>query len=167
MNPSQSLIAEAYTEYRDALVNYVFRRINDYEEASDLVQDVFLRLLSYDLVTRDTLKSLCYTVANNLVVDYLRRHYKRQEVMAYALRMEQAREVVTPEEETSCHNLAEMEHKLMQVLSPAAGRVYQLTRMEEMKTDDIASLLQVSKRTVECHQLNARKRMREMFRAII
>lgn len=167
MNPSQSLIAEAYTEYRDALVNYVFRRINDYEEASDLVQDVFLRLLSYDLVTRDTLKSLCYTVANNLVVDYLRRHYKRQEVMAYALRMEQAREVVTPEEETSCHNLAEMEHKLMQVLSPAAGRVYQLTRMEEMKTDDIASLLQVSKRTVESHQLNARKRMREMFRAII
>lgn len=167
MNPSQSLIAEAYIEYRDALVNYVFRRINDYEQASDLVQDVFLRLLSYDLVTRDTLKSLCYTVANNLVVDYLRRHYKRQEVMAYALRMEQAREVVTPEEETSCHNLAEMEHKLMQVLSPAAGRVYQLTRMEEMKTDDIASLLQVSKRTVESHQLNARKRMREMFRAII
>ena len=167
MNPSQSLIAEAYIEYRDALVNYVFWRINDYEEASDLVQDVFLRLLSYDLVTRDMLKSLCYTVANNLVVDYLRRHYKRQEVMAYALRMEQAREVVTPEEETSCRNLAEMEHKLMQVLSSAAGRVYQLTRMEEMKTDDIASLLQVSKRTVESHQLNARKRMREMFRAII
>lgn len=167
MNASESLIAEAYIQHRKALINYVYRRINDYDEATDMVQDVFVRLLSYDLLTADTIKSLCYTIASNLVVDYLRRHCRQQAMLAYATVMEQRREAPTPEQITSYHNLEEQERIFLKVLTPATSQIYYMTHIEGMDTDDIAKILHISKRTVECHQFKGRRKMREMFRAII
>ena len=57
---------------------YVARLINDTEEATDIVQNIFVRLMSYDIISSDTIKGLCFKIANNLVIDYIRRNNKRQ-----------------------------------------------------------------------------------------
>lgn len=161
------IVSHAYEQYAAPLVNYVSMRINDYEEALDIVQDVFVRLLGCDIVTTDTVKSLCYRIANNLVIDHIRRHYKRQEVMSYVFDMERSRPSLTPEQVAAFHDLAEKERCLMMELTPCTARVYEMSQIQGMTIDEIATTLNISRRTVECHQLNGRKRIRERMRKII
>lgn len=160
-------ISAAYEENRSLLINYVCKRINDIEEAADIVQEVFVRLLSYDLVSEATVKSLCFTIANNLVIDYLRRHYKRQEVLSYVCEQEKQQYSLTPEQIATFHDLAEQEHCIMHRLAPATARVYEMTQMQDMTIDEISQSLSISRRTVECHQFKARKFVRTEMRKII
>lgn len=76
-------LTETYTTYRPLVVRYIYRKLNGCMETEDLVQDAFLRLLEYRSMLRpETVRSFLYTIVRNLVTDYLRRHYKKQEVMA-------------------------------------------------------------------------------------
>lgn len=167
MAHTTDIITSAYSEYRPALQRYVAMRINDSEEAADIVQDVFVRLLGYDLVAPETVRSLCYTIANNLVVDRLRRHYKRQDVLAVACAREQKRTALTPEQVMAFHELAEKERCIMLQLSPATRKVYEMTQYDGCTIDEISAQLGISHRTVECHQYRARKYIREEMRKII
>ena len=85
---SNQVIADAYTGCYDLIFRYIYNKINNRERAEDLTQDTFLRLLSYrDMfyLNIDTIKYFVYTIARNLVTDYLRRYYKEQEINAYLL----------------------------------------------------------------------------------
>ena len=76
-------LTETCTTYRPLVVRYIYRKLNGCMETEDLVQDAFLRLLEYRSMLRpETVRSFLYTIVRNLVTDYLRRHYKKQEVMA-------------------------------------------------------------------------------------
>ena len=78
---SVQLIADSYTSYHRSVYLYICYRINNKEEAEDIAQDVFLRLMDYKQMLRpDTVKFFIYTISRNLVNDYLRRHYKKQEI---------------------------------------------------------------------------------------
>lgn len=78
---SDRLITEYYEEYRRIVFFYICRRIDDRDDAEDLTQDAFLRLLEYRMmIRRDTLKYFLFTIVCNLVNDYLRRLYKKQEI---------------------------------------------------------------------------------------
>lgn len=167
MNTKNSIIEDAYKEYRAMLHNFVTKRINDAEEASDIVQNIFVRLLTYDVISEDTIKNLCFTIANNLVIDYIRRHYKRQEVYEIAYESEKKRQTLTPEQIATFHDLAEKERCLMLELPPSTARVYEMSQIQEMSIEEIAAKLQISRRTVECHQFKGRKIVRERMHAII
>ena len=71
-----------YVTHRDELLAYVSSRLGNSVEAEDLVQNVFLRLLTSDkMITEITLPALVYTIARNLINDYYRRrtHYEAYE----------------------------------------------------------------------------------------
>ena len=81
---STQLVADSYASYHRSVYLYIYYRINSKEEAEDLSQDVFLRLMDYKKMLRpDTVKYFIHTIARNLVNDYLRRHYKKQEITSY------------------------------------------------------------------------------------
>lgn len=81
---SDRLITEYYEEYRQSVFFYICRRIENRSDAEDLIQDAFLRLLEYRMMNRrDTLKYFLFTIVRNLLNDYLRRYYKRQEIDRY------------------------------------------------------------------------------------
>ena len=44
---STQLVADSYTSYHRSVYLYIYYRINSKEEAEDLSQDVFLRLMDY------------------------------------------------------------------------------------------------------------------------
>lgn len=76
-------LTEVYVTYRPLVLRYIAGKLNGCLEAEDLAQDAFLRLLEYRSMLRpETVRSFLYTIVRNLVTDYLRRHYKKQEVMA-------------------------------------------------------------------------------------
>lgn len=167
METKSSLISNAFISYSHPLMLYVSKRIANDEEAADIVQDVFERLMTYDVVSADTLKSLCFTIANNIVIDHLRRHYKRREVYEYAYRLMSKSDTVTPMQIVACHDIEEKERTIMHSLTPSVARVYEMTQIEEMTIDEIAKTLNISRRTVECHQHKGRKLMRQHLQRII
>ena len=85
-----------YVTHRDELLAYVSSRLGNSVEAEDLVQNVFLRLLTSDkMITEITLPALVYTIARNLINDYYRRrtHYERDLSPAYLWRYEGCRDL--------------------------------------------------------------------------
>lgn len=167
METTYDIIAQAYQQYGARLLGYIRRRINTREEAEDILQDTFVRLLDYDVVCEDTVKSLAFTIANNIIIDRLRRHYKRQEVQAVAFELATQKSVTRPDQELAAKDLARMEHTLVARMTPATARVYQMTRFQELKIEEIATELSLSRRTVECHQLKSRKFVRQQLRMVL
>ena len=71
-----------YVTHRDELLAYVSSRLGNSVEAEDLVQNVFLRLLTSDkMITDITLPALVYTTTRNLIADFYRRrtHFEAYE----------------------------------------------------------------------------------------
>ena len=83
LNSTDCLIAQSYIDFHDQIFSYIKFRINSSEDAADLVQDAFVRLLDYKQMLRpETVKSFIFTIVRNLVIDYIRRQYRKQEVSA-------------------------------------------------------------------------------------
>lgn len=81
---SRELVARAYEQYHMQVYLYIYKRINKAEDAEDLVQDVFLRMMGCDMALCEaTIKHFIYTIAHNLVNDYLRHTYRTREFDAY------------------------------------------------------------------------------------
>lgn len=167
MKKNNAIIENAYKEYKTMLQLYVAKLINDSDEATDIVQNIFVRLLSYEIITSDTIKCLCFKIANNLVIDYIRRNNKRQQIYAEVMVSGLRSKGVTPENDAIFHDLEEKERSIMLNMSPCTARVYEMSQIKCMTIDEIAQTLQISRRTVESHQLRGRKIVRERIRAII
>ena len=81
---SIQLIKDSYANYHHSVYLYLYYKIGHKEEAEDLAQDVYVRLMDYDrMLCAETIKYFIFTIARNLVTDYLRRYYKMQEVTSY------------------------------------------------------------------------------------
>ena len=162
-----STIRKYYTDHFYELRDYVKSRIHDSEASDDIVQNVFIRLLSIEgKVCVDTLSKLVYTIARNLVTDYLRRFYKRQEVMEY----------VGGAEESFCAGtesriiMDELRCLLWRKLSELPVRrreVYMQSHFRGRSSADIAEKMNLSKRTVENHLLAGRKEIRTYMKQFL
>lgn len=164
---STQLIAESYEQYHRSVLLYIFYKINDREEAEDLSQDVFLRLMDYKQMLRpDTIKHFIYTIARNLVTDYLRRYYKRQEVTSYIYDTCPSTSNEA-EERIVAHDLLQCEKQRMRLLPVQRQKVYRMSRFEDKSIEDISGELNLSRRTVENHLRISRKEMREYMKQCI
>lgn len=166
--PADSIITRSYNEYHSFVVNYIAYKINSKDEAQDLAQDVFVRLLDYKQMLREeTVKSFIFTIARNLVTDYLRRHYKRQEISA---NMYEFYEKTTSNDvESKIHEkeILHLEQSKLSKFPPQRQIVYSLSRHEDKSVDEISEILHIAHSTVENHLLTGRKIMREYIRQCV
>ena len=167
MEKSYNLVAVAFNDYKSQLLGYINHRINNPDDAEDLVQDTFVRLLECGKMLRDdTVKSFIFTIANNLVVDYLRRYYKKQEICSYM--MESAVPVTkSAESDIIADDLRKHEVLKMSVLPTQRKRIYYMNRFMDMSVDEISEKLSLSRRTVENHLFIGRKEVREYIKKCI
>lgn len=164
---STQLITDAYADYHRSVFLYICYKINSKEEAEDLSQDVFLRLMDYkQMLRRDTVKFFLFTIARNLVTDYLRRYYRRQEISSYLYDI--AEQISNETESQIITNDLRMheEHKL-RLLPQQRRKIYEMTRFEDKSVTDISLELNLSRRTVENHLHIGRKEVRKYMEQCI
>ena len=161
------LITDSYKEYYPSVCSYIYYRINNWETAKDLSQDVFLRLMDYNQMLRpDTVKYFIFTIARNLLNDYLRRYYKKQEIDSYIYDTMSTSTNET-EEKIIGDDLMTMERTRLAAMPEQRRLIYTLSRFENKTSPEIANELNLSCRTVENHLFLGRREMRELFRNCI
>ena len=164
---SNQSISDAYTQYARSIFLYIYYKVEDEELAHDLVQDTFLRLLSYrGEICFHTVKHLLFIIARNLVNDYLRRYYRTQEVMDELYENTKSK-VCEMESSLYAEELSECERDAVARLPTQRRRVYELTRFEGESIVDIAVKLSLSVRTVENHLCISRKEVRNYMKQCI
>lgn len=76
----ESAFAEIMSRYRGPITNYLFRFLNDYEEAVDLAQETFVRVyFALDRYhTNFAFSTYLYRIATNLAISEIRRRKRRR-----------------------------------------------------------------------------------------
>lgn len=153
------LITSVYNESRAEILGYIAKRINSRQDAEDMVQDLYLKLLGYNtLLKEETLLNFIYKIAKNLIVDYYR--HNKFYVTAHNSFIRELSSTSNITEETIAANEIELiEKQGLESMSAQRRLVYELRQKDGQSVVEIADKLSLSKRTVENHILSARKEM--------
>ena len=156
-----------YKKFYQIILNYIQFRIKDEDEARDLAQDVFIKVLEYkDMLREDTVKSFLFTITRNVLIDYMRRFY-RKKGMDYWLAQEIQVSRNDTEEKVYMQELQQMEKSILSTFPFQRRIVYMMNAHEGKNITEIADKLHLSRRTVECHLFLGRRSMRQAIKACI
>ena len=154
-----------YVTHRDELLAYVSSRLGHAVEAEDIVQNVFLRLLTSDkMITDITLPALVYTIARNLISDYYRR---RNHFEAYEHYLKNTDSI--DESATSILSVRDITEQLERGLARVpenCREIYRLHIYGGMKVAEISQHLGQGYKSVEHRLGTARKSVRQQLRGI-
>lgn len=162
---NQLIITNYYITHRDELLAYVSSRLGQSVEAEDIVQNVFLRLLTSDkMITEITLPALVYTTARHLIADFYRRrtHYETYE--HYLKNTDSIDE--SAESILSIREITEQLERGLARVPENCREIYRLHIYGGMKVAEISQCLGEGYKSVEHRLGTARKLVRQQLRRI-
>jgi RNA polymerase sigma-70 factor (ECF subfamily) len=143
------------------MILYANRFTKNTEVSSNIVQDVFVEILEKDKLTEiSNIRSYLFQSVKNRSLNFL----KKESIMAvepndYNLSIYSRFNDPIEASEFEAHIF-----KLIESMSPATKNIFTLSRFENLKNDEIAKKLNISKRTVELQISNALKFLREKLK---
>lgn len=158
---NESAFEQVFKEYFKRLHAYAYTFLKDEEQAEEIVQNVFCRIWEKkDLLNTDgSLKSYLYRAVHNESLNYLKHHKVRAEYeQYYTNRM--AMEYEHPSKHAEVSELKKQIEKALTELPPQCRLVFQLSRFEHLKYQEIADQLNISIKTVENQMGKALRLMR-------
>ena len=160
-----NLIETYYRNHRDELLAFVSSRLGGSVEAEDLVQNVFVRLLTTDkMITEITLPALTYTIARNLISDYYRRRNTYGEFEHYIKRSSD--DYSSMESVISAKELTELLERGLARVPENCREIYRMHIYGGMKVAEISERLGEGYKSVEHRLGTARKMIRQHLRGI-
>lgn len=156
----QTLITNYYIAHRDELLAYAVSRLGDCCLAEDIVQNVFLRLLTSDkVISAVTLPALVFAMTRNQVYDYFRHHTAVEQYEHYIKGV--CSELTTDESILSAREVMEQLERGLARLPENCREIYRLHIYDGMKVGEISRELGEGYKSVE-HRLGAaRKAIRQ------
>ncbi len=165
MNKHQ-LISNYYSLHRAELLAYASTRLGDSDEAEDLVQNTFLRILTSDmLVTEQTLPALVFTICRNLVTDYYRHRASRHEYEHYIQGSNNGG--MSMESVFYAADIVEAMERGMNHIPEHCRNIYRMHILGGMRVSEISEQTGEKYKTVENRLGLARKQMRNYLRAVV
>ena len=160
---NHQLITDYYIAHRDELLAFVSSRLGGSDLAEDIVQNVFLRLLTTGkMISEVTLPCLVYTVARNLISDYYRRHATFEEYEHYIKGV--CSTEISTDSIFSVREVMEGLERGLARLPENCREVYRLHVYGDMKVSEISLRLGEGYKSVEHRLGTARKAMRQYMR---
>lgn len=153
-----------YKKYALVLICYANRFV-DKTIAEDMVQDVFLKLWNKRvfLMWEDGLPTYLYNAVRHACLDYLKHQAIKERIEEKILTELKIEELYYTERSAlylqEDHRLQSI-YKEIENLPERCGKIFKMSYLEERKTTEIASLLKISKRTVEAQLYKALKHIR-------
>jgi RNA polymerase sigma-70 factor (ECF subfamily) len=168
----EDAFAEIMARYRNQITNYLYRFLNDYEEAVDLAQETFVRV--YFAIERYhtdyAFSTYLYRIATNLAISEIRKRKRRRLVSLTGLFQfdnAEAQDFEPPDEKTlPLENLIEDEQRetIARAIAtlPEKYRAPIILRDVEGKSyDDVAQIMKLGLGTTKSRISRARKLLRD------
>jgi len=151
---------KVFEAYRKPAYSYILYLLKSEVLADEVLQDVFLRIWLNRSTLTDvkSFRAWLFSITKNRVIDVLRT---------------QAKEILlkdaVPDREPSCEmddrlketEYASLLHKAISQLSPKQQRIYQLSRENGLKINEIAVEMNISSNTVKTHLMQALRTIRK------
>ncbi|MEO9484254.1 MAG: RNA polymerase sigma-70 factor [Ekhidna sp.] len=142
-------LKELYDEYFESLRGFLYYKSGDMDLANDLVQETFIKVWSKrDNIQMETVKSLLFTIANNLLMNHF-NHEKVVREHQKSANVQISSNTASPQFQME---EAEFEEKLNTVIErlPADCReVFLMNRIDKLKYAEIAERLDLSVKAIE------------------
>ncbi|SDC54312.1 RNA polymerase sigma-70 factor [Pedobacter soli] len=152
---------EAFLIHFKSLHAYAFTMVKDRDDAEEIVQNVFVRIWTRreQLKTDGFLKSFLYRAVHNESLNYLKHQKVRSNFnVHYADAVKN--EMGNLNTEITVTELEKNIHSAINDLPEKCRHVFQLSRFEQMKYQEIAAALNISVKTVENQMGKALKILR-------
>jgi RNA polymerase sigma-70 factor (family 1) len=146
----------------DPLRNYLYYKCGDSDLATDIVQDIFLKVWEKPIdVTSKTIKSLLYKMVNDAFFDHLR---KNKVADKYLSRLDLNLSSNGPDDILEFEELKQQYETILASLGEKQRSVFLMSRMEELTYKEIAERLDISVKAVEKRMSQALKVLKEKVR---
>lgn len=165
---SQLSFEKIYNLYKNELFLFTYKRIGDYQEAQDIIHDLFLNLWKNkeSLFITSNLRAYLYQAARNGLVN---RYLKSEKVDAF---VKDFTTYLENQEEGADylvrHNMLQKEIDVeVTHLPKRMQQVFIMSRSDGLSHKEIAKKLNISEQSVRSHIKNALRRLRLKFGALL
>ena len=157
----QLAYTEIYDRYIFILLNHVFNKTGNREEAKDLVHEVFTSLWANrgQLQITNSLAAYLYTSIRNIYLNQITRKKVQGKYLDSMLKFAEQPQTITDHRIRENQLVAIIEKEIAQ-LPPKMREVFELSRKQHLSHQEIAERLQISEQTVSKHISNALKILR-------
>ena len=164
------LFRHLFDIYFKQLTAYAFKIVDDYQEAEDIVQDVFMSLwINKDFFDFDkSVKPYLFKAVYNRSINYLKSKKPIIDITKSETDQLLSNEIIFSDQEESLL-LKETQEKIkefVETLHPQCRKVFKLSRVSGLKNKSIADILNISEKTVESHISKALKGLRIYLKEI-
>lgn len=157
------LLDKTYRKMWDAVLA-IFRQACLCEaDCEDLAQNVFVRLMSIDLLLPDTIEGMTATIAYHLRTDYLRRRAAIRKHFSETMTAD-AFDSHQTDERVLLKELFALEQTALERMTSDNRQIYMLSHYADKSNEEIAQTLSMTYRAVESRLYRSRQEVREYVR---
>lgn len=149
-----SAVDAVVRQHHAELMRILRARLRNEEDAADLAQEAYARLMRYaGTESEQSLRLLLFRIADNLLTDRWRRRQARPEVQAFDDVLEAPAVAVEAAQErfVEQHERMRMFKRAVLALPPKCRKVFLLSRIQGRSNPEIARMCGISVKMVEKH----------------
>ncbi|HRP68064.1 MAG TPA: sigma-70 family RNA polymerase sigma factor [Turneriella sp.] len=153
-----------YNKSKNRVLNYISRTVRDYDEALDLLQEVFItfydKLPDLDIST-DRIESWLVKTARNVILTYVRDTHRR-----LTRDLQNTQESDTWEKDIQVGKVYQKELEkhiddFLDSLNDSERNLFILQKIEQVKYNDLEKILNIPQRTMKRMAANLLQRLKE------
>lgn len=137
-----------FDTYFDAIRSFIFYRCGDTELASDMAQEIFMKVWEKkEQLHDDNLKALLYKMANEMVINSYRKEMSRNNFEQHMTLCDESN--ISPEDEMLFKEFTSSYAQALHRMPEKQRIVFLMSRNDELKYHEIAGRLDISIKAVE------------------
>ena len=162
-NDDESAFHSLYHHYRNKVVTIAYKVLQSEPEVLDALQEIFLKIwiIRAKLPSIDNFNAYLNTITRNHLSNRLRKRLFEEMALSAIVR-----DKISDGQEDDpilIRQLHDILHKAIRKLPLQQKRVFELSRLEGVKQNDIAAQLHISRETVKRHLSEAARNLRNML----
>lgn len=146
---SKDAFKELYNQYAHRINRFAYGYLKSDFDSEELVQEVFLKLWNnrQTLDSSQNIKSFIFKIAVNTIYDYIR--HKNVEKAFYEFAASDSMNSDETWQEVVYNDMLAQINRLLQLMPEQRRKIFSLSKEKGLSNDEIADVLNLSKRTVE------------------
>lgn len=165
----EEAFSHLFLQKKDRLYNFLLRFSQSPELVEDIIQDIFLKLWSNkeQLTSIENLDAYLVTLCKHQLINLIRRRAKEAEILSTLGGKAQLHDTNNAPGHLALSETQEKLSAIIEKLPNQQKAAFYLSRQANLKHEEIASLMQISKNTVRNHIIEAMRTLKKSLTSLL